>query len=70
VGIGALQTTTMPYMEVVVDAIRESGLRYDVAILVGGAPVNDAYAEKIGADAFCKSAGIAADTTGELMRIN
>jgi len=68
VGISALLTTTMPYMGNVVDAIKENGLRDDVAILIGGAPINDAYAEKIGADAFCKSAGMTADTAKRLMR--
>jgi 5-methyltetrahydrofolate--homocysteine methyltransferase len=67
VGISALLTTTMPYMGVVVDAIKETGLRDDISILVGGAPINDAYAEKIGADVFCKSAGMAADTAKRLM---
>ena len=69
VGISALLTTTMPYMGVVVDAITENGLRDDVSILIGGAPINDAFAEKIGADAFCKSAGIAADIAKRLMGI-
>ena len=68
VGISALLTTTMPYMGNVVDAITENGLRDDVAILIGGAPINDAYAEKIGADAFCKSAGMAANTANKLMK--
>jgi 5-methyltetrahydrofolate--homocysteine methyltransferase len=67
VGISALLTTTMPYMGVVVDAIKETGLRDDISILVGGAPINDAYAEKIGADVFCKNAGMAADTAKRLM---
>ncbi len=62
VGLSTLLTTTMPYMGVIVDAIRDSGLLDDVAILIGGAPINDAYAEKIDADAYRKSAGIAADT--------
>jgi 5-methyltetrahydrofolate--homocysteine methyltransferase len=70
VGISALLTTTMPYMEVVVDAIRDNGLRDDVAILVGGAPINDAFAEKIGADMFCKSAGVAVNTARKLIGIS
>ena len=59
VGMSALLTTTMPVMKEVIDALKESGLRNQVKVLVGGAPVSDAYAEEIGADARGTDAGAA-----------
>lgn len=60
VALSALLTTTMPMMQKTVDAITESGLRDKVKILVGGAPVNQEYADKIGADGYAADAGSAA----------
>ncbi len=57
--LSALLTTTMPIMKQTVDAIVESGLRDQVKILVGGAPVTQAFAEGIGADGFAADAGAA-----------
>ena len=57
--LSALLTTTMPMMKQTVDAIVESGLRDQVKILVGGAPVTQAFAEGIGADGFAADAGAA-----------
>ncbi len=57
--LSALLTTTMPMMKQTVDAIVESGLRDQVKILVGGAPVTQAFAEEIGADGFAADAGSA-----------
>ncbi len=57
--LSALLTTTMPMMKQTVDAIVESGLRDQVKILVGGAPVTQAFAEEIGADGFAADAGAA-----------
>ena len=51
-GLCALLTVTMIEMKVVIDAITEAGLRDEVKILVGGAPVDQAYAEEIGADFY------------------
>jgi 5-methyltetrahydrofolate--homocysteine methyltransferase len=59
VGLSALLTTTMPMMKETVDAICESGLRDTVKIIVGGAPVNQAFAEEIGADGYAADAGSA-----------
>jgi 5-methyltetrahydrofolate--homocysteine methyltransferase len=50
--LSALLTTTMPMMKKVVDAVKENGLRDRVKILVGGAPLNQNYAEQIGADGY------------------
>ena len=52
--LSALLTTTMNYMKDIVEAVRESGL--DVKIMVGGAPLNAAYAESIGADGYSSNA--------------
>jgi len=59
VGLSALLTTTMPMMKKSIDAIKESGLRESVKILVGGAPVNKAFADEIGADGYAPDAGSA-----------
>lgn len=60
VAMSALLTTTMPAMKEVIDALGSAGLRDQAKILVGGAPVTEAYAEKIGADAYGADAGEAA----------
>lgn len=57
--LSALLTTTMPMMKLTVDAIVESGLRDQVKIMVGGAPVTQAFADGIGADGFAPDAGSA-----------
>ncbi len=59
VGLSALLTTTMPMMKQTVDAICESGLRDQVKIIVGGAPVNQSFADEIGADGYAADAGAA-----------
>jgi 5-methyltetrahydrofolate--homocysteine methyltransferase len=58
--LSALLTTTMPMMKQTVDAIVESGLRDQVKIMVGGAPVTQAFCDEIGADGFAPDAGSAA----------
>jgi len=58
--LSALLTTTMPMMKKTIDAVIASGLRDQVKIMVGGAPVTQAFAETIGADAFAPDAGSAA----------
>ena len=57
--LSALLTTTMPAMKQTVDAIVESGLRDQVKIMVGGAPVTQAFADEIGEDGFAADAGSA-----------
>lgn len=56
IAMSALLTTTMPNMKNTVEAIKASGLRDKVKILVGGAPVTDAYAKEIGADGYAADA--------------
>jgi methylmalonyl-CoA mutase cobalamin-binding domain/chain len=66
-GMSALLTTTMPYMKVVIDTLKEKGLRDDHIVLVGGAPLNEAFADAIGADAYCRDAAVAVETAKTLM---
>ncbi|MCY4589748.1 MAG: corrinoid protein [Alphaproteobacteria bacterium] len=66
-GMSALLTTTMPYMKVVIDALKEKGIRDNYIVLVGGAPLNEAFAESIGADAYCRDAAVAVETAKELI---
>ena len=67
VGMSALLTTTMPYMKVVIDTLKEKGIRNDYIVLVGGAPVNEAFAMSVGADAYCRDAAIAVETAKALL---
>ena len=67
-GMSALLTTTMPYMKVVVDALVEKGIRDDYIVLVGGAPLNEAFAESVGADAYCRDAAVAVETAKEMIK--
>jgi methylmalonyl-CoA mutase cobalamin-binding domain/chain len=69
VGMSALLTTTMPYMGVVIKALKEAGLRDDLIVLVGGAPLNAAFAEEIEADAYCRDAAVAVETAKKLVAI-
>ena len=66
-GMSALLTTTMPYMKVVIDTMKEKGIRDDYIILVGGAPLNQEFGDAIGADAYCRDAAVAADTARQLV---
>src|ERR1700726_4284465 len=66
-GMSALLTTTMPYMKVVIDTMKEKGIRKDYIVLVGGAPLNEEFAENIGADAYCRDAAVAVETAKAYM---
>ena len=66
-GMSALLTTTMPYMKVVIDTLIEKGIRDDYIVMVGGAPLNEEFGEAIGADAYCRDAGIAVETALKLI---
>jgi len=66
-GMSALLTTTMPYMKVVIDTLKEKGMRNDYLVLVGGAPLNEAFADAIGADAYCRDAAVAVETAKSLL---
>jgi 5-methyltetrahydrofolate--homocysteine methyltransferase len=56
VAMSALLTTTMPSMQSTIEALKDAGLRDKVKVLIGGAPITDAYAEKIGADGYAPDA--------------
>ena len=66
VGVSALLTTTMEAMRVTVKALLDAGLHDQVKIMVGGAPINEAFANEIGADAYTPDAGSAAAKAREL----
>ena len=68
-GMSALLTTTMPYMRVVIEALKEAGIRDDIIVLVGGAPLNEAFAEEIEADAYCRDAAVGVETAKKFMYI-
>jgi 5-methyltetrahydrofolate--homocysteine methyltransferase len=65
--MSALLTTTMPYMKVVIDTLKEKGMRDDHIVLVGGAPLNEDFAKAIGADAYCRDAAVAVETAKTFM---
>ena len=65
--MSALLTTTMPYMKVVIDTLKEKGIRDDYIVLVGGAPLNEDFGKAIGADAYCRDAAVASETAQALV---
>jgi 5-methyltetrahydrofolate--homocysteine methyltransferase len=65
VALSALLTTTMPSMQQTIDALSEAGIRSQVKVMVGGAPVSQAYADEIGADLFASNAAAAANVAKE-----
>ena len=67
-GMSALLTTTMPYMKVVIDTMKERGIRDEYIVMVGGAPLNEEFGTAIGADAYCRDAATAVETAKELIR--
>jgi corrinoid protein of di/trimethylamine methyltransferase len=66
VGISALMTTTMPGMRRTIDALTRAGLRGRVKVMVGGAPVSQAFADEIGADGYARDATVAVVRAKEL----
>lgn len=67
VGCSALLTTTMPKMKATIDALERAGIRSQVKVLVGGAPVTARYASEIGADAYAPDASAAANIARSLL---
>jgi len=68
-GMSAMLTTTMPYMAVVIEALEQEGLREQLLVLVGGAPLNDAFAEEIRADAYCRDAAVGVETAKKMLAV-
>ncbi len=67
VGMSALLTTTMPKMEETITALNEAGLRDQVKIMAGGAPVTQKFVDDIGADAYGANAASAAEKAKDLI---
>ena len=64
-GMSALLTTTMPRMGEIINSLKEAGIRDQVAVIIGGAPVTEEFAEEIGADLYAPNAGGAVDIAKE-----
>ncbi|HEX16246.1 MAG TPA: cobalamin-binding protein, partial [Deltaproteobacteria bacterium] len=69
-GMSALLTTTMIHMPEVIEALKEAGLREEVKVIVGGAPVTQEYAEKIGADGYAPDAASAVEVVKRLLGVS
>jgi len=67
IAMSALLTTTMPTMKATIDAINEAGIRDQVKVIIGGAPVTEAFAQEIGADGTAPDAGQAARLATSLL---
>ncbi len=69
IGASSLMTTTMPHQKEIVSLLKEKGLRARYKVVVGGAPVNQKWAEEIGADLYSPDAGSAPRTIAELLKL-
>jgi len=69
VALSALLTTTMPNMKTTIEALNQAGLRGQTVVMVGGAPVTQAYANDIGADGYASDASSAVRKAKELLRL-
>ncbi|MDP6595278.1 MAG: corrinoid protein [Candidatus Poribacteria bacterium] len=67
IAMSALLTTTMPTMKTVIDEVEESGLRDQVKVMIGGAPVTQEYADEIGADGYARDAASGVDIAKQLV---
>ena len=67
--LSALLTTTMPNQKEVIDSLKETGIRENVKVIVGGAPVSQGWADRIGADGYGENASAAVDVAKKLMGI-
>jgi 5-methyltetrahydrofolate--homocysteine methyltransferase len=67
IGMSALLTTTMPSMGATIEALKEAGLREGVKVMIGGAPITQDFADKIGADGFAPDASSASRKAKELV---
>jgi 5-methyltetrahydrofolate--homocysteine methyltransferase len=65
-GLSALLTTTMPMMETTIEMLVEAGVRDDIKVLIGGAPITERFAQQIGADGYGRDAGHAVVVANEL----
>jgi 5-methyltetrahydrofolate--homocysteine methyltransferase len=67
IGMSALLTTTMPYMKVIIQALKDEGMRDKLFVMVGGAPVSEGFAEEVEADAYGRDAATAVDIAKRYM---
>lgn len=67
--MSALLTTTMTYMKEVIQALEEAGIRNQVKVMIGGAPVSQGFADEIGADGYSDNANTAVAVAKELIRV-
>jgi 5-methyltetrahydrofolate--homocysteine methyltransferase len=70
IGLSALLTTTMPSMKGTIEALQEAGVRDQVKVIIGGAPVTQKYADEIGADGYGRDAAAAANLTKKLLGVS
>lgn len=68
IGLSTLMTTTMDNMEIVINLLKEEGIRDNVVVMVGGGPISQSFADKIGADGYAPEASRAARLAKELVR--
>ena len=68
-GMSALLTTTMPKMGEVINALKEAGIRDQVKVMIGGAPVTEEFAKEIGADVYGANAGSSVDKGKEALEL-
>ena len=67
IGLSALLTTTMPGMKAVIDTLKEAGLRDQIKVMIGGAPITQDFADEIGADGFAPDASSAVRKAKQLV---
>jgi methanogenic corrinoid protein MtbC1 len=70
IGASSLMTTTMPHQKEIINLLKDKGLRGKYKVVVGGAPVNQKWAEEIGADLYSPDAGTAPRTIAALIKSN
>ncbi len=68
IAASSLMTTTMPHQKEIINLLKDKGLRAKYRVVVGGAPVNQKWAEEIGADLYCPDAGTAPRTIAALLK--
>jgi len=70
IGMSALLTTTMPNMKATIEALKDAGVRENVKVMIGGAPITQAFADEIGADGYSSDAASASQLAKKLIGVN
>ena len=68
IALSALLTTTMPMMNSTIEALNQAEVRGRVGVMIGGAPVNQAYADQVGADGYAPDSATAVEVADALMK--